>query len=189
MISTDDILTITSDAKLQYDHENQKVCDIRKRIKRLRKNKDAIHKALSISQHIAESIQAQAHEKISRVVARCLETVFDEPYEFQIIFEQKRNRTEARLIFNRDGVEIDPLSASGGGVVDTAAFALRIACMMIMKPAPRRLLIMDEPFKFVSEQYHNRIAQMLQDLSDDMGVQMIMVTHIEALKTGHVVSI
>lgn len=145
--------------------------------------------AQKVAQLVAHTVQEQAHRKISSVVSRCLGAVFDEPYEFKIIFEPKRGRTDARLVFVRDEQEIDPMTASGGGVIDVASFALRLACIMLSKPAVRRVLVMDEPFKFVSAGYVPRVRAMLEQLAAEMRVQFIFVTHVEGLKTGTVVEL
>jgi DNA repair exonuclease SbcCD ATPase subunit len=145
--------------------------------------------AQRVVQLVAQTVQQQAHDKIAGVVSRCLEAVFDEPYEFQIHFEQKRGRTEARLVFVRDGNEIDPMTGSGGGVVDVAAFALRVACILLSKPQVRRTLVMDEPFRFVSACYRPRLRGMLERLSTDLQMQFIQVTHIEELTTGTIIEL
>lgn len=140
-------------------------------------------------QVVAARIQAQAHNRIASVVSRCLEAVFDEPYEFKIIFDRKAGRTEARLVFIKDDNEIDPMTASGGGVVDVAAFALRLSCLLLSKPTLRRLLILDEPFRFVSAEYEERVAQLMMELSVELKTQIILVTHKEEFKIGKVVRI
>jgi len=145
--------------------------------------------AKKIIQQVGQALQTEAHERLAGVVTRCLEAVFDEPYEFKIIFEQKRGQTEARLVFIRDGMEINPMDAAGGGVVDVAAFALRLSCIMLKRPAVRRLLVLDEPFRFVSANYRDRVRQMLESLSKKMGIQILMVTHIPELVTGKVVEL
>ena len=145
---------------------------------------DNIQQSIEIVQAVSKSIQEQAHNQIASIVSQCLEIVFEEPYTFKILFEQKRNRTEARLIFERNGLEIDPMSAAGGGVVDVAAFALRLSCLMLFKPKLRRLLVLDEPFKFVSQEYKNNVREMLERLSEELQVQIIMVSHIQELVTG-----
>lgn len=145
--------------------------------------------AQKITQLVAQSVQQQAHDRIAGVVSRCLEAVFDEPYQFRILFEQKRGRTEARLVFEREGLALDPLAASGGGVVDVAAFALRLSCLLLARPPLRRVLLLDEPFKFVSEQYRERVRLMLEKLAEDLDLQIIMVTHIEELKTGTIIDL
>lgn len=149
----------------------------------------AAQEAQQTIQAVAETIQETAHAKIAGVVSRCLTLVFDEPYEFKIKFERARGRTEARLVFVRDGMEVNPIDSSGGGVVDVAAFALRLSCLMLSRPAARRTIVLDEPFRFVSRDYRPRIAAMLEGLARDFSVQFIMVTHIEELQCGDIVEV
>jgi DNA repair exonuclease SbcCD ATPase subunit len=145
--------------------------------------------AQEVLQTVSAAVQQQAHEKIAAVVSRCLEGVFEEPYEFRIVFERKRGKTEARLVFMRNDMEVDPMTASGGGVIDAAAFALRLACMMLSRPKVRRILVLDEPFKFLSAEYDERLCELLTSLSNDLGVQFIIVTHKTALHLGTVIEL
>jgi DNA repair exonuclease SbcCD ATPase subunit len=123
------------------------------------------------------------------VVTKSLQAVFDDPYEFRIHFERKRGRTEARLVFERGGEEIDPMEASGGGPVDVASFALRLSCMMLSRPPIRRLLVLDEPFKFVSPNLRDRVRRLIEALSGEFGIQIIMVTHMDELRAGEIIEI
>ena len=148
-----------------------------------------VEQAQRIAQSVAQTIQQQAHEQIASVVSRCMEAVFDEPYEFKITFEQKRGKTEARLMFARSGTETDPMTASGGGVVDVAAFALRLACLIMSRPLKRRLLVMDEPFRFLSRDLRPRVKELLLTLAREMQIQFVMVTHDEILTVGKVVEL
>lgn len=145
--------------------------------------------AQRIVQHIAQTIQQAAHDRIARIVSRCLEAVFEEPYEFHINFERKRGKTEAELTFLRNGEKIDPLTASGGGVVDVASFALRLACLVLTQPQKRRLLVLDEPLKHLSQNHAGRVREMLMELSMDLKVQFIMVTHQPKLQVGKVIEL
>lgn len=138
---------------------------------------------------VAQTVQAQAHRRISSVVSSCLAAIFDDPYEFRISFEQKRGRTEAKLRFVRDGHEVAPVDASGGGAVDVAAFALRSACVVLHRPRLQRTIFMDEPFKFVSREYRPAVRSMLEQVCRDLKMQIIMVTHDEALQAGKVIQL
>ena len=147
-------------------------------------------KAQDILQIVAEKIQTEAHQQIASVVTRCLEAVFeDEGYEFRIVFERKRGKTEARLVFLKEGHEESPRDASCGGIVDVASFALRLACLMLAKPAKRRFLAMDEPFKHLSSEYRPRMRELLDTLCREIGMQMLICTHADELKTGKVVEL
>jgi len=149
----------------------------------------AVAETVQEEAHNSETVQEEAHNRIAGVVSKCLATVFDEPYEFHIRFEQARGRTEARLVFVREGQEINPLDASGGGVVDVAAFALRLSCLMLARPACRRVVVLDEPFKFVSADRRAGVRAMLEGLAEDLGVQFIMVTHIDELRCGKIIEV
>lgn len=146
--------------------------------------------AQRIVQAAAQHAQQQAHDRLAGVVTRCLKSVFGEDgYEFKIEFDRKRGKTEARLYFTRDGHEIDPLSASGGGVVDVASMALRVACLMMAKPALRKLLVLDEPCKHLSEQYRPAVRELIQTLSEEAGIQFVIVTHDPEFQIGEVVEL
>lgn len=149
----------------------------------------ASEQARDLIQQVGQAVQREAHDRLAGVVSRCLESVFDEPYSFKIVFDKKRNQTEARLVFVRDGMEVSPLDAAGGGVVDLAAFALRLSCLCLRRPASRRLLVLDEPFRFISANYRPAVKEMLEELSEKMQVQILMVTHASELTTGKVVEI
>jgi len=167
-------------ARASFDREKIQLAAVQEKL-------EACTVAQKIAQEVSQQVQQQAHKRIADVVSRCLEVVFDEPYAFKINFEQKRGRTEASLSFERDGNDVDPMTASGGGVIDVASFALRLACLMLSRPPVNKILILDEPFKFVSAEYRDRIHTLLETLAKEMSVQFIIVTHIDELQTGKVV--
>ena len=108
-------------------------------------------------QGVARNVQEKAHHQIASIVTECLAAVFDDPYEFKILFEEKRGKTEARLVLSR--------------------------------PARRRLLVLDEPFRFVSRDYRPAVKMLLTKLAEDFGVQIIMTTHMEDLQVGGVIHV
>ena len=146
--------------------------------------------ARRILQVSAQAVQQQAHARIAGVVSRCLETVFaEDAYQFKMDFVQKRGRTEARLLLVRDGLEISPLDAAGGGVVDVASFALRLACLVLSRPPVRRLIVADEPMKHLSKNYRPQVRALLAELAAELEIQFIIVTHDPALMMGKVVEL
>lgn len=139
-------------------------------------NRANAEEAQQILQNAAIAIQEDAHDKIASVVSRCLEAVFEEPYEFKIMFERKRGRTEASLVFVRGDLTLtDPINESGGGVIDVAAFALRLACLVLERPIRRRLLVLDEPFsKIRGARNRERMRSLIEDLANEFQVQFII---------------
>ena len=124
------------------------------------------------------------------MVSRCLAAVWNNPYEFKIDFERKRGKTEARLYLVRDGFEYDdPKNSVGGGVVDVAAFALRLACVLLHRPQLRPLLVLDESFKHLSSDKIPRVRAMIDGLADEFGVQFIIVSHLSGLQDDNTIYI
>lgn len=150
---------------------------------------EALDEAIDITQRIAQTIQQQVHRQVASVVTQCLNAVFDEPYEFQIRFDRKRNKTEAVLQFFRDGMVLDdPLNEVGGGVLDVASLALRLSVILLSRPKLRRIIILDEPFKNVrGEQHKQRTRQMLLTLAKDLDFSFIINTDIPAYQLGTIV--
>lgn len=161
----------------------------REELDKARKDVEHALMAQDVISRLAQAIQQRAHDRIASVVSSCLSSVFDDPYEFKISFEQKRGRTEARLRFSRDGMDVNPMNAAGGGMVDVAAFALRAACLVLHRPRLRRLLVLDEPFKFVSEDFQPRIRSMLEQMAKNLDLQIVMITHNRAYETGEIVEL
>lgn len=151
--------------------------------KELKINKEALNVVKQMYQHIQNKI----HEKIALLVTKCIRSIFLENIEFVIKFEEKKSRTEANLIFVKDDMELDPMESTGGGVMDVASFAIRLAYLMIKKPKPRNLIIMDEPFRFVSEEARYRIRALIEQLARDLDIQFIIVTHQSEIVTGKVI--
>jgi len=132
-------------------------------------------------QNIAEEVQQEVADTICAITTSALFAVFeDDPYECKIRFQIKRNLVEAELYFERDGEEYDPVDDSGGGVIDVAAFAARVGFIFLSNGA--RILIADEPFKYVSAKYLPKIPEMLRMLSEKLDMQFIIVSHIEEIK-------
>lgn len=160
----------------------------RKALKDAERRTQATAEAQALLQEVAQSVQRVVHARVAGVVSRCLEAVWGEDaYTFKIDFEQKRGRTEAAISLVRDGNEVHPLDGAGGGVADIVSFALRVAAMMLKRPKVRRLLVLDEPFRHLSHDLRPAARAMIKSLADDMGFQLLLVTHSREIAVGKVI--
>lgn len=163
----------------------------RKKLSLVKSRQDHLQQAQKACQEAAECVQRQAHGHLAALVSRCLSSVFGEDApRLEIQFDQKRGKTEARLVLEHNGVEIqEPTDEMGFGMLDVAAFALRLGAVLLGVPRKRKLLLLDEPFKHLASEYHNRIAELLRSLTEEVGVQIIFVTHAEGIICGEVVKL
>ena len=141
--------------------------------------------SLEILQEIARKVQSAVHAQVAKVVSDCLSGIFENPYSFRIEIQKKRNKTEADLIFEREGLQLKADSL-GGGVVDVASFGLRVVSLLLHRPPLPRLLLLDEPFRFVSQQYQENVRLLLEQIAEEFDIQIIMITHNPNLVSGKV---
>lgn len=131
-------------------------------------------------QKLAQIVQQQSHRQIGKVVTRCLSAVFGDLYQLKIEFVRLRGKTEAKLMYLKEGNEVDPLRTSGG-VLDVSALALRIADLILSEPQSRKFLALDEPMTGVSAGNMPKVAALIETLSKEMGIQFLLATHNENL--------
>jgi len=135
--------------------------------------------AQTIIQNVAQLTQSELEYHVSELVTLAMAAVFEDPYELKVEFTQRRGRTEADLFFVRGGAEMDPMGASGGGAVDVASFALRVALWSLGQPRTRNTLVLDEPLKWLKGgDLPEKGAAMIKEISDKLGLQIIMISHI-----------
>ena len=134
--------------------------------------------AQTFLQKVAQETQEHLKFKIEDIVNLALETCFPGEYSFRLNFNISRGKTEAELVFLSQSSDrpIDPMNASGGGVVDIACFALRIASY-VLEQGIDNVIVLDEPMKFVSKDLLDSAGEILKVLSTKLGLQIIMVTH------------
>ena len=132
-----------------------------------------------IIQKVAKATQAELEYYISELVTLAFASVFPDPYEFGVAFEEKRGKTECRMRFLRDGHEVNPLSGSGGGPLDIASTTLQFTIWSLNKT--RAIIGLDEPFRFLSRDLQPKAGEMLKEVSKKLGLQILMVTHSEDL--------
>jgi len=128
---------------------------------------------------IAQDTQGQLKVHIEDIVSMAIATILDDPYTFELDFVNRNNRIECDLWFNRNGSRINPIDASGGGAVDIASFASRIALWSL--GTTDNVLVFDEPFRFVSREYQPLLGELLSKLSTQLNLQIIQVTHNPSL--------
>jgi DNA repair exonuclease SbcCD ATPase subunit len=135
----------------------------------------ALEEAQAFIQLIAKETQEMLKFSICDIVNLALDSCFPNEYIFDIDFKIERGKTSARLVFLKNGIEVDPMDASGGGVVDVVSFALRLSAWSLGHTD--NVIILDEPFRFLSKDLQPIAGEMMNKLCKSLGLQMLIVTH------------
>lgn len=176
--------TLIKDLRTQLERQKGQQLQIKntialtnRAVKEKKRDLSRHEKAREIIREVGLKTQQQLSFHISDITSLALEAVFADPYKLVVDFVQRRNKTECDLYFDRDGNRMEPLSASGGGAVDVASFALRIASWSMQRPKSRNVIILDEPLRFLSANHQEQASQMIKEVSEKLGIQFIIITH------------
>jgi DNA repair exonuclease SbcCD ATPase subunit len=173
------IQQLRSQVEQQKGKRAQVQADITTLTKRVKEHEVNLHRqeeAREVIRVVGQKTQAELEFRISDITSLALAAVYDNPYELKTEFVMRRNKTECDLLFVRDGERIDPLTASGGGAVDVAAFALRVASWSMARPRSANVMILDEPGKHIKGVDANRrVLELMQQISRRLRIQILMV--------------
>ena len=141
-----------------------------------------LEKARVIIQEVSKLTQQEIEFHISDIVTHGLAAIFNNPYKYKLSYVTRRNKTEADQQWIKGNNTFLP---NGGGVRDVSAFALHVACtilFLLQKQNIRPVLFMDEPFKHLKpSSLQERAGMLLQEMSADLNMQIILITHDEVL--------
>lgn len=176
----------------EFQHCQKLVAEEKSNLSKEQEELSSVEEAQSIVQVAAEDVQNLVHSHLASIVSKALKSVYlNKAYEFQIRFDKKRQKTEANMVFCRDGHELTkPEEEAGVGQIEIAALALRLACLLLIRPKRRLLLVLDEPFRAVhGKENRRRAAELLQSLSKEFEIQMVIATGLNWLRIGKIVEI
>lgn len=134
-------------------------------------------------------LDALSHESLAAVeqlLSYGLRTAFpDLPLSCRFEVTTKRGQQWLDIILMDGKVQAPILDAFGGGPASVISLLLRLLVCRRLKLAP--VILLDEPFSFVSEQYVPGVAQLLRELAEKLNLTLVLVTHQPAfLDAAHV---
>lgn len=117
------------------------------------------------------------------IVTYALQYIFNDKYKFQLMFGRRGNSQEIDFLLETpNSTDLhDPLISSGGGILDILSLALRISLMELTRPRIPGFLVLDEPFKHLSDNYIDMAGEFLRAINLRIKRQIILVTHKEPL--------
>lgn len=132
---------------------------------------------------LGEEKQNETHSTIETLVTEGLQTIFDDSLSFHIIDATKAKTSGIDFIVRTrlesgDDVDTPVMDARGGGLAATIGFLLRVVVLLLSADEKREnLLVLDETFAHVSEDYLEAVGQFLVQIVERSGIQIVLVTH------------
>lgn len=175
----------------------KRIQDLEQDIELLRVDSVTTEKAVFLLQQYADFQQKEIIKKIEDIVTSGLQAVFRNPtLSFRLYYSETKAKKMKKspeitmaVFYDYGGNEVrgDIKNSFGGGLSVVVATLLRIIVVWFMRDHVRPILFLDEPLKDLSPEYsdqndessgyRDRMAEFLQKLTAESGVQIIMVSH------------
>ena len=160
-------------------------------LERLQDLIEVSNKAKAVLESYAIEQQTDLQQSIESLCTRGLQTVFQERLEFKLEFKVLRGQPEVSFAVvsyvEDEPIEMDIPNSFGGGLAVVCAVLLRVIVLryLVEQGKVEPILILDEPLAALSPNYpsddsdslRTRMATFLRSVCDELGVQIILVTH------------
>ena len=131
-----------------------------------------------ISNYLNSYIQINnqaTEDMVVNLVNKALRAIFSDK---NIQVKLNKNINWSKVIYSlsiiEDGVEGD-INSFGGGVLAVIAVVMKI--IFVLKTSAYPMLVLDESLGFVSVEYQPTLSQFLSEVSKEMGVTIILISH------------
>lgn len=176
----------------ELDRESGVIASLQSRLADIEAEQDMLAKKTVLLEQVSallnslgEERQQQAQQTIEDLVTQGLQSIFDPTLSFHIVTTVKGKATTVeffvRTTLDSGVIETPVIDARGGGLVAVISFLLRLTVLLLQRGRGDHLLVLDESFAMVSEDYLDNVGSFLKQLVERTGVQIIMVTHQQTL--------
>ena len=109
------------------------------------------------------------------LVTEALTSIFEKDINFNIKLYSYRNEPAIDVSVIENDLEVDPQKSCGGGLNDIISFVVKIIFIYLKKSS--KIIILDEPLKFLSRDYIEQSSNFIHEISKRMDIQIILVSH------------
>jgi ABC-type iron transport system FetAB ATPase subunit len=140
----------------------------------LKRAGDILDKAEKVLKYLTDKLVKNDLSKMDSLITYGLKTVYhDRDFQFKSEVQERGKKMFIELQTLNEGNLTDPQSKCSIHVVES--FLLRILCIIKMKRA--RLLILDETFAAVDNEYIENLYQLVIELCRKLNMNVLLVTH------------
>lgn len=137
-------------------------------------------KAKEIILSVSAGMRLQIKGLLEHLVTTAIHAIFDNSISFVVNINEEKSEVDFSLL--KGGQPHPIVDFVGEGLVDVISFALRVSILSLSRRP--RILILDEPFRFLNKARHSAAGELISRLSKDLAIQFVIVTHSDDLMEG-----
>tara|TARA_Y100000310_G_scaffold330099_1_gene401154 strand:- start:488 stop:1087 length:600 start_codon:yes stop_codon:yes gene_type:complete len=157
------------------DSLEEKKREIQKDINNINKETDTLLELKDFLMSVSANYRDQLCNLFTSLVTEALTSIFEKDIRFNIKLYSYRNEPAIDVSVIEDNLEVDPQKSCGGGLNDIISFVIKIIFIYLKKSS--KIIILDEPLKFLSRDYIEQSSNFIHEISKRMNIQIILVSH------------
>ena len=175
-----DLQTKVAEVKGKKELLQEQAIDFEESTKFLNELNNDLKEAIDVVNIVLSLTQEKVNEFVGDIVTLALQYVHGDDYSFELEQVVERNKASVGFVIYKSDIALAP-DEVGGGVLDVASFGLRLAFWAMNKNRTSSVFLLDEPAKFVSLDKKEGFGKMLEEVSSLLEIQLIIISHDEAL--------
>ena len=157
------------------DSLEEKKEEIQKDINNINEETDTLLELKDFLMSVSANYRDQLCNLFTSLVTEALTSIFEKDIRFNIKLYSYRNEPAIDVSVIEDNLEVDPQKSCGGGLNDIISFVIKIIFIYLKKSS--KIIILDEPLKFLSRDYIEQSSNFIHEISKRMNIQIILVSH------------
>lgn len=180
VMKMENIIHLITKKEIEHNLARKKLLSSRLLLKRTQRKLIELEKAKALVIEIARQAKEEIKKYIENIVTNAIQIVYGKEFTFEMHIEQKRDQEEIYFYLRTiDGTLLEPRKDTvAGGVLDIISVGLKVAVLSLLSAEP--ILFLDEPLKNLGK-YSYIGAQILKELSYEFAIQILLITHDDAL--------
>ena len=176
----ENLIHLITRKEIEFNLAKKKTIIARLQLKRIERKLIELEKIKVLILEIAKQAKQEIKVYIENIVTNAIQIVYGKEYTFKMHIEQKRDQEEIYFYLRTiDGTLLEPRKDTcAGGVLDIMSIGLKVAILSLLNAEP--ILFLDEPLKNLGK-YSYIGAQILKELSKEFAIQILLITHDDAL--------
>jgi hypothetical protein len=171
-------LVLREEAKKEVTGEERLKLQLRKEEKQ--GDSTLLLQVVEVFKMLGGETQESLLANLERFVSFGLQYVFGEGYKFVPSYDSSGKDVAVDFYVQTGDVCGRVADAKGGGVAEVVSMLIQVFFMRVLQDEFQPVLILDTPMVNISKRYHGKVSALLRQLSDKLGMQIILITNTES---------
>lgn len=144
----------------------------------INRERELIERSLLALKQVRPLLSGSSIKECEELANAAIRSIFN--FDYTVEYDMESNR----FVLNKGEYSTDLSEAEGGGIITVISFVFLV--YLIVKLNRRRIIYMDEAFTQVSDSYFGAFIGFVNELCDDLGFDLLLVSHDQRITADDV---